>query len=477
MRAVKKILTLIVNTGITKVLGLATHFILATILSPEDFGVYAIVVTLSAFFLVLRNGGVQQYLLHHINDIKELTSTTYSFGLLFNVLIMMLLVVSSPVMASYYQSGILQNLLLILAASIPLSTPWYIYKTELLAQNKYDIVSKILVTSDFLKYSLTILLVWLGLGLYGMVLPLLVEGIAQSFMGWYSAKYWVKAFYLGKNDFKKILSSTKWIMLSSFAIALTKQGDYFALSFFVSKSELGLYYFSYQLIFSIIIFFITISEFIIIPVFSRNKHDKKLLSSLFQIIILFTTLVAIFIDIALFYILDDVIKFIWHGKWDSAIPIALIMLPLIPFLNIFYLSRALADALGMWKSRLWLNLINGIGIVLTATICAKQNDIITVTIGVVSFQIIFTLVQLFMIAHLAQLNKSEMFMLILNLAFACSTWFVISLDEYMSLKHNFISIFNSTIVYIIAFLILNRTIFSKISITRCKISQVTKNMA
>lgn len=389
----RKLASLIMNAGVTKGLGLATHFILSSYLSPDEFGIYAIVVTISAFLLVVRNGGVQQYLIHRFEDMSQLRGVAYRYGLLFNAAAMILLVMVARPISNFYESPILFELLLIVAASIPISTVWFIYRAELLAQAKFDRVSVIAVVSDLAKYSLTIALVVKGCGLYGLVIPLLVEACLLAALGRANTKNPIKMNKDRRLE-TEIFGAAKWIMLSNLAVALTKQGDYFALSIFVEKNDLGTYYFAYQLVFSVAVFFITVSELVLIPVFSRSKEDRAGLIELFTTSVMLSTIVAVGISLVLHEIIGHLIAMLWGGKWDSAIQVTLAFLPLVVILNVFYMTRALADAMGRWRSRFFFNLMNGLGVIGVASVCAAAGwQLVDIATALVAFQAAVALAQ------------------------------------------------------------------------------------
>ena len=123
INAIKKIILLIVNTGLTKVLGILTHFIVAGYLSKQDFGIYAIFVVVFSISEGLKNGGAHQYLMHHCDQLKKIENDVYYLGLLFNSFLMLSLVLLSNSIADFYQAKILKDLLYLLAASIPYIPP------------------------------------------------------------------------------------------------------------------------------------------------------------------------------------------------------------------------------------------------------------------------------------------------------------------------------------------------------------------
>jgi len=432
LSAVKKIAVLLLNTGLTKVLGLLTHFILASFLSKEEFGIYAIVVVVLSIFGALKNGGAHQYLMHHCDKLKTIESDVYYFSLLANSCLMLVLISFSKTIADFYQASILEDLLYLVAVSITLSTPWVVYRVELLVNNKYDLVSKIRLTVDFIKYSSTIALVYLGCGLVSMVIPLVIEGVLLTLIGWRVAGAWIGIGNFNGKIFRAILTDTKWIMLAAIAIALTKQGDYFSLSLYVNKEDLGIYYFSYQLVFSVVVFFITLSEFVIVPLFAKKKAKEKEVSELFLTILTGSTIVGIAISSLLYFFIGDVIHYLWGGKWDESIQLLEIMVFLIIFLNIYYVSRAVCDALGLWKVRVVLNSVYGVGIVFVSAFSAVMGDIYFVTINVFCFHVFYSIIQLFIVARIVGGDVKNIFNTLVSLLipFAFSVIVLYLVDIY-----------------------------------------------
>ena len=199
-------------------------------------------------------------------------------------------------------------------------------------------------------------------------------------------------------------------MLGTIAVMFSKQGDYFAFSFYTSKEDLGVYYFSYQLIFAVVVFFITISEFIILPLFAKKKDEKQELNDLFITILSGSTLLSIAVSTGIYFFIGDIIQYIWSGKWDDSISLVKIMTLLIVFLNIYYISRAVCDALGMWKVRNILNIIYGLGIICVAALSASHmEDLHMITLAIVFFHVIFSVIQLVVVCKIAKFNVLNIF--------------------------------------------------------------------
>ena len=72
-----------------------------------------------------------------------------------------------------------------------------------------------------------------------------------------------------------VLRDSRWIMLTTLAGILAINGDYLAISLLQSKEILGVYYFGFQLTFSMAILFTNGVEAIMMPTFSHLEHDQE----------------------------------------------------------------------------------------------------------------------------------------------------------------------------------------------------------
>ncbi len=109
------ILLLVKNLS-DKLIGLVSTLILARILAPEDFGIIAIATLVMGLLDVLSETGASSYLLKEDAIDDQKVNTTWTLNLLLKSLLAVVLVLSSPLIVSFYDDARVHNVLLAFAA-------------------------------------------------------------------------------------------------------------------------------------------------------------------------------------------------------------------------------------------------------------------------------------------------------------------------------------------------------------------------
>lgn len=109
------ILLLVKNLS-DKLIGLVSTLILARILAPEDFGIIAIATVVMGLLAVLSETGASSYLLKEDTVDDQKVNTTWTLNLLLKSALAVLLVISSPIVVSFYDDPKIHNVLLAFAA-------------------------------------------------------------------------------------------------------------------------------------------------------------------------------------------------------------------------------------------------------------------------------------------------------------------------------------------------------------------------
>src|SRR5262245_15294636 len=99
------------------ILRLASFMILARLLTPEDFGLIAMVAVFTAFLNLLRDFGLSTATVLRQTIIPELMSTLFWINIFVGALVAMFMLALSPFIAGFYHEARLQAVTRALAAS------------------------------------------------------------------------------------------------------------------------------------------------------------------------------------------------------------------------------------------------------------------------------------------------------------------------------------------------------------------------
>lgn len=379
------------GTAASKFASFGAQLVLGWVLSKEDFALYAISIAWSTIVLSLRNGGTQRLLIQQAGKYEESAIIFFKIALIFNGLGFLALVLMAPIVSSLYESPTLNPMLWVIALSLPLSTASMVFQAKLAADLNFRQLTQLNVWSAVLRHGSMVAFALTGLGPLSFVLPLVVVGLFETAAGWYLVGGWPPNRPLTWRSMRTVITDTRWIMLTTLAVILGMNGDYLAISLIQSKETLGIYYFGFQLTFSLAVLFSTAVETVMLPAFSRLEEDGEKQRRAFLKAVRMLMLVATPLCFALFLGAAPLVHFLWNGKWDHAVPVVQWLALSLPIKMTVPLCRSLLEGRGEWKRVSTLLLVDGVGIIIAGGLGAWFGGVLTIAAVVSGYNLLFGL--------------------------------------------------------------------------------------
>ena len=371
----------------TRIGSLLTQIVLVLLLVKEDFGVYAIVISFYLLLNSLRDAGVGHYLTHKSQEkFETLSGSTFWLAIVFNCALAILLFSSSFLIASYYDDERIVTLLGLLALSIPLRTPASILITKLSIDGKFDQVTKIITVSALLKFSLWILLAWLGFGPYSFVIPIPLVAIIEGIWAYHLTKFpiWQKKPFF--SNWQLIINATVWILVGQFAIALLQGGDYLVLGLFLTKGLLGIYYFSFEIVSQIGVLLANNVQKVLFPSLTYLKGDKQKQQAQTLQALTIVMMLGPFLTLLIALIIEPIALLLgWVERFPGIVTVVQALALFFPLRVLTIFTTTILMTKGDFKKLAVINLIQGIGLLLISlAVCNFTNNlaIIALTIGI-----------------------------------------------------------------------------------------------
>ncbi|MES1195333.1 MAG: oligosaccharide flippase family protein [Steroidobacter sp.] len=385
----------VVVIGLTRVLSLAGQVVLGWLLIPEQFGVYALAVSLSAFATILRSGGIQQVAVQRGADILDKSPLYYRYALAFNCITAVLLLCIA--MPYFIRRSAIALILAGMAISIPLATAGTLYKVHLTVSHRFREISLITFWSALIWQTGVVVLAMLGLGAASFALPPVLQSIYESYA--YKKRSRQLGFAIAhgqaeKKDYLRLLYSTQWIMLSSAMLSLATTGDYFAVGMLTDAATVGVYFFSFQLIAAISIPMTSAFESVLPALLTRQAADHDRQTSayirLLRQVLVVTLPLALLVSVSL----PLVMRWLWQDRWEAAIVPAQWIAMCIPAWLVVTIVRSVLESKGMWRLRFAMITFYGIGGISAAAIGTLFHDVRYIAAAVTMFYVLFAIVSL-----------------------------------------------------------------------------------
>lgn len=307
---------------VDRLVGLASTFILARILTPEDFGVVAIATLSVGLTNVFLNLGVQVPLIKIQDATRDHYDTAWTIKVLQGLLVTLILLVASPFVAEYFNAERSLEPLYFLAFMPFLTGLQNIGLVDFYKSMQFDAEFRYLVTRRVLGFLVTVVLAWtlrsywalvfgsLATALIGTVLSYVLHPMRPSI----SLKEW-----------RSIFSVSQWMLLKNVGVYLQGNLQNFFVGRWFSSSVLG----SYSLAANISV--MPSSELlapfnrVLFPTFSRHQNNWPELKRLFLLAQGLQTLIAIPASAGLAMVAQEAVPVLLGEKWLAAIPFVQIL--------------------------------------------------------------------------------------------------------------------------------------------------------
>ncbi len=224
------------------ILAIGSGMLLARLLTPEDFGLFALASSLIALVHTFRDFGLQMAAVHQEQLEHLQISALFWLNFKLSFLVLLFLILMAPVIAWFYHDARLTAITFIMAIGIfglNLSTQ---YESLLIRQMRFRTLTYIELGSMCVGITAGIELARLGFGYWALVYQLLVIHLSKSvliwrFCGWHPAKR--KA--IPNSDIRSLLSYGKHYTGFKLLTYFGKKWDIILLGYISGASDVGLY--------------------------------------------------------------------------------------------------------------------------------------------------------------------------------------------------------------------------------------------
>lgn len=159
----------------TMLIKLISGMILARLLMPEDYGAIGMLLIFISLAEVFIDAGFGSALIQKKNPTQTDYSTVFYFNIVMSVILYGLVCLSAPAIAEFYRMPILCNVLRVQGLILFIYAFNVIQRNQIRKNLKFKILSKITIISSIISLTVTVILAYMGFGVWSLV--------AQEFLG------------------------------------------------------------------------------------------------------------------------------------------------------------------------------------------------------------------------------------------------------------------------------------------------------
>jgi O-antigen/teichoic acid export membrane protein len=336
-KIVKASLWMSVSFAVGKVAQLLSQIILARLLSPEQFGVWAMVLILSNFSILFRDLAIAQVLVQRGLDNKNIVNTVYSLGINISIGLFLIQVLAGFPLSQFFGVPILFPLTAFAALVFLIGAGAGSHTAVMQRQMKFRELAISDALATFIRVIIPIICAGLGWGVWsfamGEIAMALVDSLLKHCLSGYRFTYSFRLDSTAISEVKKFITA---ILSSSFAVQINTMTDNIIIGKLLGKQTLGYYNLAYQLAMTPAYTLSQINRVIFSVLSQRDNAGKKAFLS--QALELYAVIFSPIYGIA-FVIAPWLIPLLYGSAWKETVNLFQILL-------IFAYTRGIMAILG-----------------------------------------------------------------------------------------------------------------------------------
>ena len=300
--------------------------VFARLLTPDDFGLFAILMIFVNFLLMFTDMGTAAALIHIKNPSQKLLSSIFFFNLFVGTVLCLLLVLLSGPIALFFENPPLKELLGLISINFVIVSLGIVQKARYEKELDFKNLTLIESASVLIGIAAGITAAFKGLGVYSLVIQTLTTSTLAVLLIWIIAK-WRPLFYFSLSDIKSIWGYTANLTTFNFVNYFARNADNFLIGKFLSSSALGVYSLAYSIMLYPLQNISRVLLRILFPAFSHIQDDNEKFKKAYLRTIFFIALVSFPVMVGLIVTADTLVSLLFGDKWENLAIILMILAP------------------------------------------------------------------------------------------------------------------------------------------------------
>lgn len=272
-RSVKGGFSTIAGQVISFALNISSTIILARLLTPEDYGLVAMVTAVTGFVTIFKDLGLSSAVIQkeHIN--QQQVSAVFWINVFISLGIALIVALLAPVLVNFYNEERLFYITLVFSVGIFISGLSLQHNALMKRQMKFQTLALMNTLTAFLSIVCGVLLAWLGFGYWAIVAITFLFPSFNTLALWFVCA-WRPSFTLKGNDVKSFLKFGAGITGFDMINYFSRNMDNVLIGKFIGSVALGLYTKAYQLLLLPITQLRDPLNSVALPALSTLQNDK-----------------------------------------------------------------------------------------------------------------------------------------------------------------------------------------------------------
>lgn len=336
--------------AVNQVVNIGRLTILARLLTPADFGLYAMALVFVTFFQMFGDMGTSSALIHKQKFSDSMASSVFFFNIFFGAILSTVLFFSSPLIAALYHEPLVTTLFKGIAIVFFISSLGYVHNSLIQKEMKFKFVAFSTMAANFLSSIVCIAAAFSGHGAMSLVYQAVSYASILAFMIWIFEP-WRPKLVFSIDDLKSIFHYTSHLTASNVLNYFARNADNFLIGRYLGNAQLGIYSMAYNMmLFPLQRISATLSN-VLFSAFSKMQNDNLKFKEAYLNVIYFISMATFPLMLITMALADLIIVTFFGAKWYGVIDIYIILAPIgmiqsiVTTIGTIYMSKGKTDVM------------------------------------------------------------------------------------------------------------------------------------
>lgn len=296
--------------------------ILARLLTPEDFGLMALVVAVIMFVQIFSDMGISNAIIHHQQITQEELSSLYWLNVSAGAVLMLLLLLVSPVIAGFYNLSDLEPLLMVISAYFFIGSLGQQLKIMAEKELRFASLALIELIAAFMGFIVTVVWALKDANVMALIVGMITSISVMSLLNWMIlAQGWRPMWRLHIVEIRHFLSFGGYTIANNVVNSINLQADILIGGRTMHSQDLGMYSLPRDLGLRLSGIINPIVTRVGLPVMAKAQHDKAFLKKVYLKTLRMTASINAPIYLALAMFAPEVVTLVFGNQWIDTVPL------------------------------------------------------------------------------------------------------------------------------------------------------------
>jgi O-antigen/teichoic acid export membrane protein len=298
--------------------------ILARLLSPEDFGVIALLAFFTALSVAFVQGGLSIAIIQRQRTTSDEESAIFWWNLAGSILFGLVIVLAGPMLAAFFHQPVLRHLVIVAAAQLVFAAAGGVHTAILTKEMRFDLLTKASLFSSLASGAVAVAAALTGAGVWALALQIVSLAFFNTIALWFVID-WRPSLHFRFETIRELFGFGAWVSAGNILEVVYTNGFSLLIGKLHGVRALGFYNQAWatQLLPSSALS--TIVSRVALPLLASNQDDPEAMKKNLRLAIRSVMLINLPAMIGLAVLSDLVVTVLFGPRWLPAAPILSIL--------------------------------------------------------------------------------------------------------------------------------------------------------